>query len=93
LLNKTVYSNTISINGVNNSGAVFTASTFIRNEITVNAAENYQFLLCDIRGNAIARGNGRAGFNKVDMSRLPGGIYVLQLLSNNRRQTERIIKQ
>ena len=92
-LNKIVYSNTIRINGVNNSGAVFTASTFIRNELTINAAENYQFMVCDINGHAIARGNGRAGFNKVDMSRLPGGLYVLQLLSNNKRQTERIIKQ
>jgi len=92
-LNKIVYSNTIKINGVSNSGAVFSTSTFIRQEITVNAAENYQFMVSDMNGNAIARGNGKAGFNKIDMSRSPGGLYILQLYSNNQRQTERIIKQ
>jgi hypothetical protein len=93
ILNRIVYSNTIMINGVVGSGAIFTASTFIRQEITVNAAENYQFMVSDMNGNAIVRGKGNAGFNKIDMSRSPGGIYVLQLLSNNRKQTERIIKQ
>lgn len=92
-LNKVIYSNTILINGVDNSSELFTASTFIRQEITVNAAENYQYLVSDLSGNSVARGNGRAGFNKVDMSRMPGGIYILQILGNNRKQTERIIKQ
>jgi len=93
VLNQIVYSNTIKLNGVGGTGSLFTASTFIKNEITVNAAENYQYMVTDINGNAIARGNGKAGFNTVDMSRVPGGMYVLQLLSNNQKQTERIIKQ
>ena len=93
VLGQTVYSNTIMLKGVSKSVKSFTVSTFIQYEITVNATENYQYMVSDVNGNAIARGNGKAGFNKVDMAMLPGGMYVLQLLSNNQKQTERIIKQ
>lgn len=50
-------------------------------------------MISDVNGHSIAKGNGQAGLNIVDMSLPPGGLYVLQLLSINQKQTERIIKQ
>jgi hypothetical protein len=93
VLNQTLYSNIIQLKGISRAEKAFTVSTLIHHEITVNAAENYNYLVRDINGNAIAAGNGRLGSNKVDMSRMPGGMYVLQLFSNNQQQIERIIKQ
>jgi hypothetical protein len=90
---QTAYSNTILLKAVGSTNKIFTVSTFIQNTITVKAVENYQYMISDVSGNAIAKGTGQAGFNKVDMSQAPGGMYVLQLLSNNQKQTERIIKQ
>jgi hypothetical protein len=93
VINQTLYSNIILLKGAGISAKSFTVSTFIRNEITVNATENYNYLVSDVNGNAIAYGNGKQGLNKVDMGRQAGGLYVLQILSNNKKQTERIIKQ
>lgn len=93
ILKQTNYSNVISLKGVTNPGKSFNVSTFGQNEISVNAAEQYQYRLCDINGNVIAKGNGKQGINKLNISHHPVGVYVLQLLSNNKKQTERIIKQ
>jgi len=93
VLNQTLYSNTIKLKGIDEAGKAFRVSTFIQQEITVNAVEKYVYLISDINGVTIAKGSGQTGFNKVDMSRMPGGMYVLQLLSDNQKQTERIIKQ
>ncbi|MBC7687992.1 MAG: T9SS type A sorting domain-containing protein, partial [Aquabacterium sp.] len=93
LQNQTYYSNTIKLKS-SPSNNIFTVSTFIQNEITVASTQKYQYLLSDINGRAIARGNAQVGTNKVNMSNMPGGIYVLHLVSsNNDQQTERIIKQ
>jgi hypothetical protein len=41
----------------------------------------------------IARGNGLQGFGKISIATQPKGMYVLQLINNNERQVERIIRQ
>lgn len=92
--NQTQYSNTIKLKTAATDSNIFTVSTFIQNEITVTAPQKYQYQLSDINGKAIARGNGQAGTNKVNLGSMPAGIYVLHLAdSNNQQQTDRIIKQ
>jgi len=71
----------------------FKVSTLIQNEITVQAAVPYQYQLSDMNGRVISKGNGMAGFNNVSMSNQPKGMYIIQLYSKNKQQTERIIKQ
>ena len=93
VLNQSVYSNTILLKGVNKAAKLFDVSTFITNQITVNAGDSYQYQLNDINGNMLAKGNGSTGFNRLDMNRYPNGMYILQLVNNNEKQTERIIKQ
>ena len=91
--NQTVYSNILTLKAIDKAVQSFKVSTFVRNQITVNASTNYQYQLSDINGNSIARGNGTTGFNQLNINHQPAGMYILQLLNNNEKQTERIIKQ
>jgi hypothetical protein len=92
VLNQTVYSNTIALKGVDAENS-FKVSTLVHDEILINAADNYQFVLSDMSGKTISTGTGLKGINHVDVSRQSGGMYIIQLFNNDKRQTERIIKQ
>ncbi len=88
-----VYSNIISLKSTGKALKSFSVSTLAYNEISVNASANYQYVLTDMNGKVIAIGNGLQGFGKIDIARQSRGMYILQLMSNNERQVERIIKQ
>ncbi|HNF01873.1 MAG TPA: zinc-dependent metalloprotease [Ferruginibacter sp.] len=93
VLGQEVYSNTLALKGTNNIDPLFYVSTFIRQEIAVNAPGNYRYCVADMNGRIIATGNGPKGLNRIDMRKQPDGMYIIQLITNNTRQTERIIKQ
>jgi hypothetical protein len=93
VIDQTAYSNIISLKAAGKPENLFTVSTFVQEEITVNAAENYQYRLSDLNGRMIATGNGKKGINKINIYNKPAGLYVIQLLNENNKQTERIIKQ
>ena len=88
-----MYSNTISLKATGNVDQPFFVSTLVHNEITVNAGSNYQYMLSDINGRMINLGTGLKGINKISVYNQPNGMYVIQLLSNDQKQTERIIRQ
>ena len=91
--NQTAYSNTLALQASAVTTTSFKVSTFVQNEVTINSTKNYQYLLSDINGNLLKKGMGNQGFNKMDISNHPAGMYILQLISNNKIETERIIKQ
>ncbi len=93
VLDQTMYSNTISLKATGNVDQPFFVSTLVHNEITVNAGSNYQYMLSDINGRMINLGTGLKGINKISVYNQPNGMYVIQLLSNDQKQTERIIRQ
>ncbi len=92
---QTVFSNVITIKSGGNIIAEkpFKVSTLNQTEVNVNASANYQYQLADINGRMIGKGNGNTGSNKINISNIPNGIYVIQIINNNQKQTERIIKQ
>ncbi len=92
VLNQIVYSNTIALKGTENQ-KLFTVSTLIQNDITISAPENYKYVLYDVNGRLINFGNGVGGVNHVSVTNLSKGMYTIQILNNNQKQTERIIKQ
>ncbi len=92
VLDQTVYSNTIALKAAAGDN-LFSVSTFVQNEIVVNASENYQYLLTDINGRVISTGKGNKGVNRINVTNQSGGMYIIQLFNNDQRQTERIIKQ
>jgi hypothetical protein len=93
VLNQTVYSNTIALKGNGDTEKLFKVSTLVTNNILINAADNYQFVLTDINGKTINTGTGLKGINHVNVSNQSSGMYIIQLFNNDQRQTERIIKQ
>ncbi len=93
VINETRYSNTIALKGATNTEKLFHVSTLVQNDIIINAADNYQYTLYDMNGRTIQTGKGLKGINHVNISNQSKGMFIIQLLSNDNRQTERIIKQ
>jgi len=90
---QSLYSNIIVLNTSGSANNSFTVSTLVQSQVSVIAPENFQYELNTINGALLVRGNGTAGTNKINIDNQPNGIYILQLISNNQRQVERIIKQ
>ncbi len=93
VIDETAYSNVVALQANRGVEKSFAVSTLIQHDITVNAEEKFTYLLSDANGRMLIQGAGNKGLQKINASRLPGGMYILQLVSNNERQTERIIKQ
>lgn len=87
-----VYSNIISLKPVETIGTAFTVSTLVNSEIKVNASQNYNYLLADMSGRIIKHGNAQAGINNININNSPNGIYILQIISNSQRTTQKIVK-
>ena len=88
-----VYSNIVALRGTGKSAQSFAVSTFVNNALSINATESFQYKILDNSGRTIMMGKGNKGFNSYDLSRQPGGFYVIQLYGTTNKQTERIIKQ
>lgn len=93
VIDQTMYSNTIAINGTGSTDKAFYVSTLVQYEISVNAPVTYQYVLNDLNGRIVSAGKGVKGVNKINTSNLQSGMYFIQLINDNNRQTERIIKQ
>jgi hypothetical protein len=93
VIDQTAYSNIVALKATGKPDKLFSVSTLVHDEITVNASENYHFLLTDASGRMISTGTGVKGTNKINVNNKPAGLYIIQLFINNEKQTERIIKQ
>ncbi len=86
------YSNIVGLKS-NGDEKLFTVSTMVQEEIRVTALENYTYNLYDANARLIASGKERKGMNNINVTNLRAGMYVLQMMNDNYKQTERIIKQ
>ncbi|MCP9752157.1 T9SS type A sorting domain-containing protein [Ferruginibacter sp. HRS2-29] len=93
VIDQVAYSNIITLKSNGVKDKMFIVSSFVQQNIMVNASDKYQYKLMDINGKTIALGTGIKGINSINLQRQPAGMYVLQLLNDNYKQTERIIKQ
>jgi hypothetical protein len=93
---QTAFSNTVFLKKTGKATSNFKVSTFVQQDIIVNAATNFQYQLSDANGNKLIIGSGSAGFSNINVGRYPRGIYILQLINSNGgigfQQTERIVK-
>ena len=90
---QTAYSNVIVLKSTTGNQKKTSISTYVHDEIMVNAGDKFQYLLTDISGRIMTKGNNQAGINKINIANAPNGIYIIQIISNSERITERIIKQ
>jgi hypothetical protein len=93
VINQVGYSNIIKLRSAGLNKKPFIVSTFIHDEIMINAAVNYQYQLSDISGKLIAKGSNMAGISRINMNSSAAGIYIIQLFNKDERFTERIVKQ
>ena len=92
ITDQAVYSNVIALKLNGNSQKSFTISTMVHSEVTVIAKEDYDYQLADMSGRVIMGGRGKVGINTININANPNGIYLMQIISNNQRTTERIVK-
>lgn len=89
---KSVYSNVIPLKGAGTDANALTISTLVQNEIKIKSSERFQYQLADISGKIIKTGNGDAGVNTINIQNSPNGIYILQVICNSRKTTQRIVR-
>ncbi|MEO5984923.1 MAG: T9SS type A sorting domain-containing protein [Ferruginibacter sp.] len=93
VIEQVAYSNIIALNSNGIADKLFSVSTLIQNEITVNSSEIFGYSVSDANGRLMKKGKGNTGVNRIDMSGFSSGMYIIQLINKNSKQTERIIKQ
>lgn len=89
---KEYFSNIISLNS--NAGNVLpkVLSNVVRNQIKVSSSKAYQFILMDITGKILKKGNAHAGIHVINLENAPEGMYFLQCINNSQKITQRILK-
>jgi hypothetical protein len=90
---RVVYSNIVLLKKANKPAKRFIINSFVTSVLTITGFENFQYLLVDINGNNVKKGNGTAGSNKIDLADKTAGIYILQMTGYSGKQTEKVIKQ
>lgn len=75
-----------------NETCQFKVATFVHSEISVVAGAEYRYQLSSLNGNSVAKGIGIPGFNRIPVTNLPAGIYILQLWGCGSPQTVRVLK-
>ncbi|MGN6530969.1 MAG: T9SS type A sorting domain-containing protein [Ginsengibacter sp.] len=87
-----VYSNIIPLKPVENEANSLWVSTLVNSEITIRSAQKYQYQLADMSGKIIKTGTGDAGLTTLNINNSPNGIYIMQIICNSQRTTQRIVK-
>ena len=93
IINQSMYSNIVAIKSSSNSNHLFEVSTLVQQTIKVSAPVNYTYSLYDANARLMSTGKKLKGNTNIDVQAFSKGIYVLQIISDNYKQTERIIKQ
>lgn len=86
------YSNTISLKAARKGTSLSILSNPVHQEVRIKATEEYQFILSDMQGKILKKGNAQPGINVINLENSPNGIYMIQMISNSQRITERIVK-
>ena len=93
VLNQSLYSNILVLKTSGGGNNLFSVSTLVQDNIVVRASENFTYSLLDINGRQIIAGKNIKGSSNINVQNLTKGMYVLQMMTDNYKQTERIIKQ
>ena len=86
------YSNIIPLKPVEAAGKSFSITSIVNSIISVNASQNYHYQLADMSGRIVRKGSADAGLTNININNSPNGIYIMQIICNNQRTTQRIVK-
>ncbi len=93
VLNQSLYSNILILKTNSSLSNLFSVSTLVQDNIVIKATDNFIYNLYDINGRLITSGKQIKGTGNINVQNLTRGMYVLQMMTDNYKQTERIIKQ
>lgn len=93
VINEVAFSNIIALKSTVKPTKHFKVSSIFIDRVQVTASENFQYAIFDLNGRMLGAGKGLAGTNYIEMNNKPAGMYVIQMLTNTTKQSERIIKQ
>jgi hypothetical protein len=86
------YSNVVPLKPTEETGKALTISSIVNSQITINSSENYKYQLSDMSGRVVKTGSADAGINNINVNNSPNGIYIMQIICNHQRTTQRIVK-
>ena len=86
------YSNVIPLKKIVERSKTFSINSIVTTEITVNTSENFQYQLADMSGRIVKTGKAEAGSTSINIKNSPNGIYILQIICNSQKTTQRIVK-
>ena len=87
-----VYSNVITLKPVKNISQAFSISSLVNSEISISAGQDFSYLMTDMSGRVTKSGEAKTGLTKINIENSPSGVYVIQIISNHQRTTQRIVK-
>jgi len=93
VIDQVAYSNIIALRSTGKIVNPYKVSTIIQHEITVDAPGQYEYIVTDANGRVIKKGTGITGINRINMNNYTAGLYIIQLINQWSKQSERIIKQ
>ena len=90
---ESVYSNVIALRSSSVAGDAFTFATLVQSDLQLIANQNFEFRLFDMNGRMVQTGKGLNGVNRLDLSRLASGVFVIDIRGQKTQLTKRIVKQ
>ena len=86
------YSNIVPLKKIEGRSQSISITSAVTSEITINASQNYQYRLADMSGRIIKAGRAEAGVSNININNSPNGIYIMQIICNSRKTTQRVLK-
>lgn len=93
VIDQQAFSNVIALKNESQVKNNVHISTLVHNEVSVQSLYQYRFRILDNSGRVISTGSNNSGFSRVDVSRLPAGLYIMQIQDIEHIYSERIVKQ
>lgn len=91
---KDYYSNVVTIRNYGSNPRPVLAGNLIEGStITVNSPGRYNYLLTDMNGRAVAKGQLTNGTNTINASGLINGMYVIRFSDDYQQWTDKLIRQ
>jgi hypothetical protein len=86
------YSNIVPLKSATGKKGLIHITSTVTSDITITAPQNYQYQLADMGGRIIKAGKSEAGVSNINIKNSPNGIYILQIICNSQKTTQRILK-
>lgn len=93
VVDQVVYSNIIRLKSEGESPKPYQLNTMVYDRVQITTTEQFQYKILDMGGRVYATGKINTGSNYINMNQNIPGVYVIQLLGQNKSYAERIIKQ